>query len=373
MILGLCEEIEKRMTSVGVRCTKITLKVKQRKPGAPPPPKFLGHGSCFNQSKSGLIVGSATREASKLCKTALPLLNSLNIREEDIRGMGVVASGLVSKDFQESEKRPSDEQFEISRLFEPHRQKSSPERLFEPSAHASAQVRIDSHKEKQAKERSISNEDLVSYILPPSSQIHMSQVDELPSPIRLEIVAQMKKTRKIPKTDVSYTGAQSYRQTNVQRMLKLAEVKSHPGNVSLTQLECLPLELQLQIANDDGDDTLRKSSRPTTRKILPSTPEKQEESLLVHLSPRRSDTFELQMAKPFSEFMDQNSAMIEDNVTKVCAFFLACISEGKFADAVVLLRQLRNRADTWKATYPNIFETVNKRMKHHTGATLDQI
>ena len=53
MVEGLAKEVQKRMQGVGVKGSRVTLKVKQRKQGAKPPPKFLGHGSCHNLSKSG--------------------------------------------------------------------------------------------------------------------------------------------------------------------------------------------------------------------------------------------------------------------------------------------------------------------------------
>ena len=79
MIEGLCKEVEKRMSNVGVRGMKVTLKVKQRKSGAPPPPKYLGHGSCHNLSKS---VDVRTKEATRNWEILFRCRNGLVPRAE---------------------------------------------------------------------------------------------------------------------------------------------------------------------------------------------------------------------------------------------------------------------------------------------------
>ena len=89
MISGLAKEVEKRMVHVGVRGTKVTLKLKQRKPGAAPPPKFLGHGSCFNLSKScDTPQCVATRDHRIISQCCMGLLSKMDVNAEDIRGVG---------------------------------------------------------------------------------------------------------------------------------------------------------------------------------------------------------------------------------------------------------------------------------------------
>lgn len=86
MIEGLCKEVQKRMEHVGVKGSKITWKLKQRKQGAKPPPKFLGHGSCHNLSRS-LDTPRLTRQwdvMSELCKK---MFRELNVPKDDVRGM----------------------------------------------------------------------------------------------------------------------------------------------------------------------------------------------------------------------------------------------------------------------------------------------
>ena len=89
MIQGLAEEVEKRMRHVGVKGGKVILKLKQRKPGAPPPPKYLGHGSCHNLSKSCDIPGSkVTSNQDVIANCCIDMFTKMNVEKEDIRGMG---------------------------------------------------------------------------------------------------------------------------------------------------------------------------------------------------------------------------------------------------------------------------------------------
>ena len=98
LVEGLAKEVTKRMNSVGVKGSRVTLKVKQRKQGAKPPPKFLGHGSCHNLSKSAETSGGIpTKDTSVISHIASNLLEQLNVPTDDIRGMGIVVSKLVDE------------------------------------------------------------------------------------------------------------------------------------------------------------------------------------------------------------------------------------------------------------------------------------
>jgi DNA repair protein REV1 len=89
MITCLAKEVENRMALVGVKGSKVTLKLKQRKPGAPPPPKFLGHGSCFNLSKSCETPHcTATSDHLFVSKICMELFCKMAVKVDDIRGMG---------------------------------------------------------------------------------------------------------------------------------------------------------------------------------------------------------------------------------------------------------------------------------------------
>lgn len=94
MIDGLCKEVQKRMEHACVMGTKIMLKVKQRKEGAKPPPKFLGHGSCHNLSKSADLP-RLTRDWELISDACKKMFRDMNVPEDDVRGMGIIMSKLV--------------------------------------------------------------------------------------------------------------------------------------------------------------------------------------------------------------------------------------------------------------------------------------
>ncbi|KAL3902547.1 MAG: hypothetical protein SGILL_010786, partial [Bacillariaceae sp.] len=72
----------------------MTLKLKKRKENAKEPPKFLGHGSCHNLSKS-VDLTSTTRDASTIHKSGMSLFEMMPIESiHDVRGMGLTLSKL---------------------------------------------------------------------------------------------------------------------------------------------------------------------------------------------------------------------------------------------------------------------------------------
>jgi DNA repair protein REV1 len=91
MMKGLANEVAKRMAHVGVKGSKVSLKLKQRKQGALPPPKFLGHGSCHNLSRCCEVPSdAATRDSEVLFQCGMKLLDEICVNRDDIRGMGYV-------------------------------------------------------------------------------------------------------------------------------------------------------------------------------------------------------------------------------------------------------------------------------------------
>ena len=68
-----------------------------RKPGASMPSKFMGHGVCDNIARS-TSLGSPTDEKESIAKECVSLLRQLKIPPDDLRGMGIQVSKLVSCD-----------------------------------------------------------------------------------------------------------------------------------------------------------------------------------------------------------------------------------------------------------------------------------
>ena len=75
MMNGLSKEVEKRMTSVAVRGSKLTLKIMKSKQPSKMPGKFLGHGLCEHLSKSVDIP--LTRSRGKIRHAKYHYIDSL--------------------------------------------------------------------------------------------------------------------------------------------------------------------------------------------------------------------------------------------------------------------------------------------------------
>ena len=390
MVEGLAKEVQKRMAAVGVKGSRITLKVKQRKQGAKPPPKFLGHGSCHNLSKSAdTSGGTPTQDWSTISRIGLTLLEQLSVSKDDIRGMGIVLSKLVSDKASPIDSEPSNR---ITSWFGDPTAKTGkpmPSPTDDRKRAAQATVAMDSRNGKVSSDspeqgttethlETLSQKDFIlnprmsqidmSFLeslpsdirteiegqlagynvaqdagndeaaarprmclspivlsqneqsqpfsqdtppqntledwqddlaLPSFSQIHMSQVAALPSPLRSKIISKISSgscddtpddmeaeiveeasskadidsavgTGRICSKETREDGdVGAMKQLSLKRMMKLAAVKSGQdkslattlgGSVSLTQLECLPLEMQLQVVNNDEVETRRRNT-----------------------------------------------------------------------------------------------------------------
>lgn len=515
MVEGLAKEVQKRMQSVGVKGSRVTLKVKQRKQDAKPPPKFLGHGSCHNLSKSGETIGSMpTNESSVILRIALNLLEQLNVPKDDIRGMGIVVSNLVdlnvTKDVDiepsgtitswfgnyvtqtadasarvDSSRRSLQESFYQAGETSGADRKTNDEvavsgdalhadtpsdfltRIL-PSTENPASIQVDeSEPLKIASEAAVPSEeksasspvhgsDIVlsqleqDYLsgdgshcngmddediaLPSFSQIHMSQVAELPSPMRKSIIARIESHETALDANHEDSAKAAYgtksrirvaahhtdlphikdrggmKQLSVKRMMKLAAVKSGAdktlseslgGAVSLTQLECLPLEMQLQVANNEEIFSRYRSPRSARKKRRRSSPQPakrssseasrarangyQEETngqrdvdeaseLTQDKAPLALEqaSFYQENIAPLKVFMDANPEAAGDASRKVQEFLSLCITERRFSDAVKILRSIKSREDSWSGNaYQQLVTAVSEQTRSALGRPLD--
>lgn len=95
-LMALGEELSHRLRTLKVRAKCLTLLIKKRRPGQPvEPSKFMGHGICDNFSKSH-VLSQATDDEKVIGKACIELLRQLNIPSEELRGVGVQATKLVS-------------------------------------------------------------------------------------------------------------------------------------------------------------------------------------------------------------------------------------------------------------------------------------
>ena len=96
-LLGnLTQELQKRATEAGVIGGTLTLKLMIRKPNAPvETSKYLGHGRCNSVSRSYNLL-QPTADSTELCRLAIRLLKQVQPPPEDIRGVGIQLTRLVS-------------------------------------------------------------------------------------------------------------------------------------------------------------------------------------------------------------------------------------------------------------------------------------
>ena len=295
---GLSKEVEKRMDGIAVRGKRLTLKIKKRKKNAKEPTKFLGHGSCVNLSKSRAVPGNiATRDAEVFKTVAFSLFKEFAIGDiHDIRGMGIAISDIENNDASQKQKsvkgmqnwlQTSSKKMLIDtssptsiplgttgsvggEFIESNIYKDCTEEkliIIDESPCETVEIKAAYHKTRKNLSPCIGNDESPLIELPPLSQIHMSQVEALPPDLKQQIVSRMKKRgASIVQRSIDTHGtkneyfdhseinsANRFRQTDLKRMMKLAVVKSgrDETGISLTQLDALPLEIKLQVVNQD--------------------------------------------------------------------------------------------------------------------------
>ena len=468
MVQGLAKETQNRMEGVEVRGTRVTLKVKQRKANATAPQKFLGHGSCHSLSRSMDIPGGKpTRDWKEFSRLGITLFDELGISSDDVRGMGITISKLTHDIEPEIEtmkanristffKEGCDPKFDIadstvlshgdeisclldnipgiltlpsSSQIDNEVLASLPDEIRAEIEAARAQ-RLETNRSKKSfnsnefpplEESQIKlseHDNVYNYHVPPTSQLHMSQVQVLPSSIRRQIMAKLKQRE--GKLEFNHaanhgitslaTGEHEYQQLSVKRMFHLAAVKSgnksisHPlsNSMTMTQLDRLPLAIQLQIANNDqkelGSLLNRKSALFETDQqkkrrgrdakanslIVTNTSAKRPQRAIQtnvtqevepatfqydSMNPRE---FYLENILPLRRWMDFNSDASEGALDHVLSFLSICVEEDRLDDVVKLLRSIKNRRDTWNAApFSVIVSRVDDMTYKSKGKRLD--
>ena len=248
-------------------------------------------------------------------------------------------------------------------------------------------------------------------VLPPLSQIDENAVKALPSPLRSQIMRKLRskhgalhdqinlslspsepaaeqkqgtppglklKRRKTRgrKKDIADPG-----QLSVKRMLKLASVKSgqqvlkeRPGGktVSITQLECLPLNMQLQIANNDEVSLLlrspvEKNGRNSSRSATPIQMRVSDKGPLavdpVGVTEDLGNTYDFfhDNVLPLRSWLVSKPFPSLDEVEKIQDFFSSCIDEKRLDEVVKMLRIIKCGPGVWGGDpYHTILGAVNQ-------------
>jgi nucleotidyltransferase/DNA polymerase involved in DNA repair len=397
MMTGLAEEVEKRMANVGVFGRHLTVKVKERQDGAGAPGKFNGHGKCNDHSKSCNLPGHyATRDSAVITSEAMKLYSEMGIDKDEIRGIGIVISKLDSEDGQHCSNagistwfKTGINQVEHSKNADirKHKYQSAvKDGGFECGSTIDSKCskikRVDECSEKKVSPFYPQHANVGEFCPPTSSKMN-EKGKNIPA-----ISNAKHRSRRVVTSDGKY------RQFDVKCMLKLALIKSGENKlsydgvqVSLTQLDSLPLEIQLQVANND-DITVRvlprKSCSSKERNI------RTEEVEIVELDEDSDETSSNQYANSskiidvvcetdegddllfLRDWMDgQESHTIED-VGKMKDFLCICVLEKRLDDVVTYLRLIRGRQDEWKERYQELFAAVQMTIFREQGRTLDR-
>ncbi|CAJ1952504.1 unnamed protein product [Cylindrotheca closterium] len=457
----LSNEVQKRMENVGVKGRHITLKVKQRKEGAKLPPKFLGHGKCHSLSRSMEIPGSrATCDAGEIYKAAVGLFKELAIPLDDVRGMGVVVSKLtdgenitnssLTKWLEVANKSNGNSEGGAK---ETHINECEEEKTADSSPADDAEM-TDSYQHNGAEQDAIQDDgeqqDSISafhsqdvfdprgdttstqIMLPPLSQLRMSQVDELPIEMQHQIKARLEKNVEdevsevipvmvsgSPKKDALTRRANvpssrhgesdnRLRQTDVQDMLKLAAVGTGVAtmDISLDVLNELPMDIRLQVINGGAymgvssyvagknqaasinheaqnspntslvEETTKNSTNKGDHEGLKLAGEdlRAKEEPPSPIKQRPANLFEEDLL-PLKLFLDENYSTDVEAIQLVVQFLTICVQEGRPKDALTMLRSICNRQDEW-GTYSvirEIFEALDDEYFRQYRARLDYI
>lgn len=510
---GLAKEVGRRMENIRVKGRRFTLKIKQRKNGAQAPPKFLGHGSCHNLSKSIDIPGSgATRDPVIMKNLGMTLYHEMAVELHDVRGMGIVisklteesesadsssslvntsgiqnwfkdkvqpskcdvahsmiqdtgASEVVNMQYSQSEmemQEPNDSLESLSKRIETGDDISHFREYGEKEMHSEqdellpSQVSLenevividDVRKSNEAMDvESFYTESVTQIDLPPMSQIRLSQVEALPHNLKQHILAKMKdqdeanaerfdatrNNNSDEDNDVPSNAEQGrgnlfsaqdrrFRQTNLKRMMKLQTIQSgkEDTGISLTQFEELPLEIRLQIANQDNfqvgvlsqrDPPARSKGgkgRPARKStefprdynhqsnpesILKTTHNNQRHDVILanKIQPssrmkkgkrkrKRAVVFEdvdlfHEDILPLNIFLDENSPDISSEaLDRVIEFLTAVLKEGRVRTVVTMIRSIQNRREgTWnhRPTLERIVGSIDAEHVRLYGTHLD--
>jgi hypothetical protein len=297
--------------------------------------------------------------------------------------------------------------------------------------------------------------------LPPLSQIHMSQVKALPSALRCAIMSKIEHAERMdaafrekPRDIVCLDGEEDhsstvteqatrqlfndsavelepensavnragnrtaprlslepanarFRQTSLKRMMRLAAVKcgEETTGISLTQLEHLPLELKLQLVNDDADlvgalsqrkPRARKEGAQTTsshhrREVGPVASIQERPRQRDHVADDHDHDAEVEVeetdtyrsydpidfyhlnVKPLKVFLDENQPTDAEALGNTFKFLVTVLSEGRLRDVMVLLRSVRNRRDEWseEPMLEEIANALDKENLRQYGYRLD--
>lgn len=345
------------MTHVGVKGgRKITLKLKIRQKDAPPAHKYLGHGHCYNLSKSCDVPGgTAAKNWQVISQLSFDMFEELSIPKEEVRGMGITLSKLdttLPKDHKESQSMRSWLATGIASEKLTSRGIPSPVLGHSVTGTGPANLHVPGKSET-----STNNTDL-DFDLPPMSQLHLSQVECLPSPLKNSILATVEaRNTKVSRSSVllntadpSCSKAFPRRRQNNSRALTGRSISPKPKSSSVRRSRIF----------GNGESTLGQTEKPVSPAVAIST------SVVDRVAFFDKDIY------PLTSFLDANPEADDEATKQVATFFVRCTGERLLTDVVILLRCVKSRKDRWGlVAYDSLLAVVNEAMEREKGVRLD--
>ena len=399
MMQGLAKEVETRMSAAEIRGSKLTLKIMKSKDTTKVPGKFLGHGSCHNLSKSSDIP--MTRDKDILSSAGTKLLEKLDVNMHSIRGMGLVVTSLKFDGDNEAQsssplstwlKKGKSGTSQTTNNINNEAIDIDQDEIMAESAGVSKMVTF----EQETFE--ITSHKTDSLMPNTFSQIDQDVLQNLPSDILDELKFEYKTSKKpvseqSPKRPMQRKVAVNKQipikgQVSVKRMFKLNSIKSgeesFDGNCSLSQLDCLPLEVQLQIANSDNTTVAKKPSRNTVARQMTTTSIADITTEAIHPDFHYEDVGRVELQEeprsnlfqdnisPLKDFILSNPDPDVEVVRTVKEFLAVCVSERRLDDVAVFLRAIRNMSCGWnEELYRELRDSVVDEIFAVTGDRLD--
>ncbi len=393
MVKGLAREVKKRMTEARLRGAKLTLKVMKSTNPSKVPGKFLGHGLCDSFSRS--IDISLTRDDEVIYSAAMKLYEKLGIDETSIRGMGIVISSLKFDD-DSLDGLPSSPSTLSSWL---KRDICAP--LVRVNLEGQTSPRETTFEVETDDSHTISAADSGCSQNPSFSQLDQDVLRSLPDDILSEVRQMYRKTSsdqsspgkmsrpKLPEAKIPGKMCAKDKpipivgQASVRRVLKLACVKAGVENLvgsRLSQLEYLPLEVQLQIANEDDVKVTKRPkhqaitadhSKETTDEMAQASDPKLVSEIM---SSNYHNGFYRDNIEPLRGFILSNPNPDSMTVEIVQDFLSLCVLEQRIDDAVVFLRTIKNMHEKgWEdEIYLQLRKATLDAFISKTGSILDE-
>lgn len=394
MIKELAKEVNKRMQSVEVMGSKLVLKVMISADPSKMPGKFLGHGKCTSHSASQDI--QLTRDDAIISSAAMKLYKKLNVEDSSLRGMGIVVQSLRFDN--EVSSSPSKLsvwlQKDTATTTSTSVSKSQQTKDAASGSHVTFEDVDDDDDDDNDKMSNMSSTATFS-------QLDKDVLENLPDDILLEvksIYGKKKSSQQSPSQQLSplkssnKTKGKAKRdvvsiagQPSVTRMFKLASVKCGDeemgdNDLSLSQLDCLPLELQLQIANgDDVEITRRPRQSPKSKESIVGDQMIDTNEMLPNMQNQdyisedsSAVNFHEENIVPLLDFISANPNPDESAVSAVHDFLSCIIQERRIEHATIFLRTIKNMKDGWaNDIYKQLRRVAIEEIKQKTGSVLD--